>query len=104
MRRLSPVHKCSTYILACLGRSAPTAATVTPKACHQTGDNELPVFRWGVLKKYVDMPLFLNVQRHSGNSLLEHALYSLIAAVAMSLALTVTLLWEGAGASARRSS
>lgn len=63
----------------------------------KTGDNELPVFRWSVLKKYVDMPLFLNVQRHSGNSLLEHVLYSLIAAVAMSLALTVTLLWEGAG-------
>ena len=98
VRRLSPVHKCSTYILACFGAQRAYRRSCYPESMpSKTGDNELPVFRWSVLKKYVDMPLFLNVQRHSGNSLLEHVLYSLIAAVAMSLALTVTLLWEGAG-------
>ena len=72
VRRLSPVHKCSTYILACFGAQRAYRRSCYPESMpSKTGDNELPVFRWSVLKKYVDMPLFLNVQRHSGNSLLE---------------------------------
>ena len=76
VRRLSPVHKCSTYILAYSrsGSGAYRRSCYPESMPSKTGDNELPVFRWSVLKKYVDMPLFLNVQRHSGNSLLEHVL------------------------------
>lgn len=98
VRQLSPVNPRSTFILACFGAQRAYRRYRYPESMpSKTGDNELPVFRWSVLKKYVDMPLFLNVQRHSGHSLLEHALYSVIAAVAMSLALLVTFLWKGAG-------
>ena len=97
VRRLSPVKNCSTYVLASFGAQRAYRRIRYPESMpSKGGDNELPVFRWSVLKKYVDMPLFLNIQRHSGNSLLEHLLYSLIAAVAMSLALFVTFVWEGA--------
>ena len=59
VRRLSPVHKCSTYILACFGAQRAYRRYRYPESMPtKTGDNELPVFRWGVLKKYVDMPLF----------------------------------------------
>ena len=96
VRQLSPVSQYSTFILACFGAQRAYRRVRYPESMpSKTGDNELPVFRWSVLKKYMDMPLFLSVQRHSGHSLLEHALYSLIAAVAMSLALLVTTLWEG---------
>ena len=99
VRHLSPVRKCSTYILATFGAQRAYRRIRYPESMpSKSGDNELPVFRWSVLKKYVDMPLFLSVQRHSGHSLLEHLLYSLIAAVAMSLALFVTFMWEGADA------
>lgn len=97
VRGLSPVEKRSTYILASFGAQRAYRRIRYPDSMpSKDGDNELPVFRWSVLKKYVDMPLFLLVQRHSGNSLLVHILYSLIAAVAMSLALTVTFVWEDA--------
>ncbi len=97
VRHLSPVKNCSTYVLASFGAQRAYRRIRYPESMpSKGGDNELPVFRWSVLKKYVDMPLFLNIQRHSGNSLLEHLLYSLIAAVAMSLALFVTFVWEGA--------
>ncbi|MEI3477834.1 MAG: hypothetical protein V8Q84_00505 [Bilophila sp.] len=97
VRGLSPVEKRSTYILASFGAQRAYRRIRYPDSMpSKDGDNELPVFRWSVLKKYVDMPLFLLVRRHSGNSLLVHILYSLIAAVAMSLALAVTFVWEDA--------
>ena len=56
VRRLSPVHKCSTYILACFGAQRAYRRSCYPESMpSKTGDNELPVFRWSVLKKYVDM-------------------------------------------------
>lgn len=95
VRGLSPVERRSTYILASFGAQRAYRRIRYPDSMpSKNGDNELPVFRWSVLKKYVDMPLFLPVRRHSGNSLLVHILYSLIAAVAMSLALAVTFVWE----------
>ena len=57
-------------------------------------DNEMPVYRWSVLKKYVDRPLFLEVRPRQGTTLLAHSLYGLAAAMAMIFATAVGYIWQ----------
>lgn len=60
----------------------------------EDGDNELPVYRWSVLKKYVADPLFFDIRRKSGNSLLVHFIYSSSAAFAMIFATAIAFVWQ----------
>lgn len=60
----------------------------------QQGDNEGPAFRWSILKKYMDMPLFLEIRRREGTSLLEHGIYAFAAALAMIFATSVAYIWQ----------
>ena len=95
VRHLSAVHNCSTQVLASYLAQRTYRRRLYPDSMPQVGsDNELPVFRWSILKKYVDMPLFLNIQRKSGSSWLEHVLQTVAAGVAMSGALLFTFLWQ----------
>ncbi len=95
VRQLTPVRSCSTHVLACYSAQRAYRRLRYPDSMPQPGsDNELPVFRWSILKKYVDMPLFLSIQRRSGNSWLEHVLYTVAAGAAMSGALIFTFLWQ----------
>ncbi len=95
VRQLSSVHNCSTQVLASYSAQRAYRRKLYPDSMPQAGsDNELPVFRWSILKKYVDMPLFLNIQRKSGSSWLEHVLHTVAAGVAMSGALVFTFLWQ----------
>ena len=95
VRQLSAVHNCSTQVLAIYsGQRAYRSKRYPDSISHVGSDNELPVFRWSILKKYVDMPLFLNIQRKSGSSWIEHALQTVAAGAAMSGALLFTFLWQ----------
>ena len=95
VRHLSPTCSRMTFIMACYGAQRFYRRRRYPDSMPaRNGDNELPLFRWGVLKKYVDMPLFLTIQRGSGNSWLVYALYTLVAASAMSAALLLKFFWE----------
>lgn len=67
-----------------------------PDSVPQTGtDNELPVYRWSILKKYVSSLLFLDVRRQSGETLLAHTIASIAAAIAMIFATAVAFIWQG---------
>lgn len=57
-------------------------------------DNEGPAFRWSILKKYVDMPLFLEIRRREGTSMVAHGVSGLAAAVAMIFATAVAYVWQ----------
>lgn len=95
VRRLTPLQSCTSFILASYAAQRAYRRQKYPDSLpSEEGDNEMPVFRWSILKKFVDMPLFLSIQRHPGNTLLAHTLYSLAAAVAMACALTTTILWQ----------
>lgn len=95
VRCLSMTHTCPTQLLASYGAQRAYRRTFYPDSMPIPGqDNELPLFRWSVLKKYVDMPLYLTIQRSSGNSLLVHTLYSITAALAMSAALGTSFVWQ----------
>lgn len=95
VRQLSAVHSCSTQVLAIYsGQRAYRRKRYPDSISHVGSDNELPVFRWSILKKYVDMPLFLNIQRKSGSSWIEHVLQTVAAGAAMSGALLFTFLWQ----------
>ena len=60
----------------------------------EDSDNELPVYRWSVLKKYVADPLFFDIRRKRGNSLLVHTIYSFSAALAMIFATAIAFVWQ----------
>lgn len=57
--------------------------------------NEEPAFRWSILKKYVDMPLFLEIRPRAGTSMLAHSLYGIAAALAMIFATAVAYIGQG---------
>lgn len=57
-------------------------------------DNEGPAFYWSILKKYVDMPLFLEIRRREGTSILVHIICGLAAALAMIFATAVAYMWQ----------
>ncbi len=61
----------------------------------EEGDNELPLHRWSILKKYVDSRLFLTQRPKTGDPLLVHALYGLAAALAMLFATGLAFFWQG---------
>lgn len=58
-------------------------------------DNEIALYRWGVLKKYVNAPLFLELRRKTGQTFVFHVITSLAAAVAMIFATAVAFIWQG---------
>ncbi len=58
-------------------------------------DNELPVYRWSVLKKYISSYLFFDVRRKPGLPLLLHSLYGIAAALSMVFATVVAFMWQG---------
>ena len=67
-----------------------------PDSVPQTdSDNELPVYRWSILKKYVSSLLFLDVRRQSGETLLAQTIASIAAALAMIFATAVAFIWQG---------
>lgn len=57
-------------------------------------DNELPIFRWSILKKYIDMPMFLDIQPRQGYSILVHSIYGVAAAAAMIFATAIAFVWQ----------
>lgn len=65
--------------------------SIPEEDCH----NEAPAFRWSILKKYVDMPLFLEIRPREGASMLAHGIYSVAAALAMIFATTVLYIGQG---------
>lgn len=58
-------------------------------------DNELVIYRWSVLKKYVSKCLFLEVRRKSGAPLILHSIYGVAAAISMVFATIIAFLWQG---------
>ena len=96
VRQLAPVQSISTWVLACYGAQRGYRRKHYPDSMpKETGDNELAIFRWSLLKKYVDMPLFLTIRRGSSNAIIVHTLYSLAAAMAMAAATLITFFWQG---------
>lgn len=59
------------------------------------GDNELVLYRWSVLKKYISKCLFLEVRRKTGAPLLLHSIYGVAAAISMVFATVIAFLWQG---------
>jgi len=57
-------------------------------------DNEIALYRWGVLKKYVNAPLFLELRRKMGQTFVFHMITSVAAAVAMVFATAVAFIWQ----------
>lgn len=57
-------------------------------------DNEQPAFLWSILKKYVDMPLFLEIRPREGTSILAHSIYGVAAALAMIFATAVAYIGQ----------
>lgn len=57
-------------------------------------DNELPLYRWSVLKKYVNAPLFLEIRRKGGQTFMFHVITSIAAAFAMIFATAVAFIWQ----------
>lgn len=57
-------------------------------------DNELALYRWSVLKKYVNAPLFLELRRKTGQTIAFHVITSIAAALAMIFATAVAFLWQ----------
>ncbi len=57
-------------------------------------DNEIALYRWSVLKKYVNAPLFLEQRRKSGQTIAFHLITSFAAAFAMIFATAVAFFWQ----------
>ena len=60
----------------------------------EEGDNEIPLYRWSVLKKYVSAPLFLEARPRTGTHPLVHTVYVFSAAFAMTVATAITLIMQ----------
>lgn len=56
----------------------------------EEGDNEIAIYRWSVLKKFVSAPLFLEVRPKSGNHPLVDTVYIVSAAFAVIFATAMT--------------
>lgn len=57
-------------------------------------DNEIALYRWSVLKKYVNAPLFLELRRKGGQTFMFHVITSIAAAFAMIFATAVAFFWQ----------
>ncbi len=58
-------------------------------------DNELVVYRVNTLKKYISSPMYLDVRRRRGETLLAHTIAGIAAALAMIFATAVAFFWQG---------
>lgn len=58
-------------------------------------DNELVVYRVNTLKKYISSPMYLDVRRRHGETLLAHTIAGIAAALAMIFATAVAFFWQG---------
>ncbi|MCB9902870.1 MAG: hypothetical protein H6831_00535 [Planctomycetes bacterium] len=71
------------------GEAAYRTARGYPSVVDGAGDNELPVFRRSVLKKYMASILFLQTEVSAGGALLRETLFGIAAALAMIFATAV---------------
>jgi hypothetical protein len=58
-------------------------------------DNERVVYRVNTLKKYISSPMYLDVRRRHGETLLAHTIAGTAAALAMIFATAVAFFWQG---------
>ena len=58
-------------------------------------DNEMVLYRWSIIKKYVSRYLFLDIRRKNGAPLLLHSIYGFAAAVSMIFATFIAFFWQG---------
>ncbi len=57
-------------------------------------DNELFVFRWSMLKKYMSSALFLDIRESRDNLFWQQVTYGMAAALAMIFATAVAFIWQ----------
>ncbi|MGE4292530.1 MAG: hypothetical protein AB7E32_10000 [Desulfovibrio sp.] len=69
-----------------------TLRTVVPDA---KSDNELFVFRWSMLKKYMSSALFLEIRERRDSRFWQQVVYSLAAGAAMIFATGIAFIWQG---------
>ena len=65
--------------------------TVVPEI---NSDNELFVFRWSMLKKYMSSALFLDIRESRENLFWQQVTYGMAAALAMIFATAVAFIWQ----------
>lgn len=58
-------------------------------------NNEMILYRWSIIKKYVSHYLFLDIRYKSGTPLLLHSIYGIAAALSMIFATIIAFLWQG---------
>ena len=68
-----------------------TLHTVVPEI---NSDNELFVFRWSMLKKYMSSALFLDIQESRDNLFWQQVTYGMAAALAMIFATAIAFIWQ----------
>lgn len=69
-----------------------TLGAVIPAA---NSDNELFVFRWSMLKKYMSSALYLEIRERRDKRFWEQVAYSLAAGAAMIFATGIAFIWQG---------
>lgn len=68
-----------------------TLQTVVPEI---NSDNEVFVFRWSMLKKYMSSALFLDIKESRDNLFWQQVTYGMAAALAMIFATAVAFIWQ----------
>lgn len=58
-------------------------------------DNELFVFRWSMLKKYMSSALFLEIRERHDSQYWQQAIYCFAAGAAMIFATAIAFIWQG---------
>lgn len=58
-------------------------------------DNERVVYRLNTLKKYISSPMYLDIRRKHGETILAHTIAGIAAAIAMIFATGVAFVWQG---------
>ncbi|MFC0225286.1 hypothetical protein [Serratia aquatilis] len=58
-------------------------------------DNEQVVYRLNTLKKYISSPMYLDIRRRRGETILAHTIAGTAAAIAMIFATGVAFFWQG---------
>jgi hypothetical protein len=58
-------------------------------------DNERVVYRLNTLKKYISSPMYLDIRRKHGETILAHTIAGTAAAIAMIFATGVAFFWQG---------
>lgn len=60
-----------------------------------SSDNETVVYRLNTLKKYISSPMYLDIHRRHGETILAHTIAGTAAAIAMIFATAVAFVWQG---------